>query len=96
MSMRMKSRYFTGLTKGGNYDPLEPVLPGSCLEEERKELNDLWGTITPAQFDQMRKALYSSRKIPRNGPVILTMHLGHGDNVVMHGDEMQKYYEVGS
>ncbi|MCJ1383484.1 hypothetical protein MMC17_006598 [Xylographa soralifera] len=93
MSMRMKSRYFTGLTKGGNYDPLEPVLPGSFLEGERQALNALWGTATPAQFDQMRKGLYSSCKMPRNGPVLLTMQLSHGDIVVMHGDEMQKYYE---
>ncbi|MCJ1433561.1 hypothetical protein MMC27_002924 [Xylographa pallens] len=93
MSMRMKSRYFTGLTKGGNYDPLEPVLPGSFLEEERKSLNARWPTVTADQFEQWRKALYSSRKMPRNGPVLLTMHLSHGDIVVMHGNEMQKYYE---
>ena len=94
MSMRMKSRYFTGLTKGGNYDPQEPVLPGCFLERERQDLNASWGTVTQAQFDEMREALYKNRKMPRNGPVLLTMYLGHGDNVVMHGNEMQKYYEV--
>ncbi|MCJ1286510.1 hypothetical protein MMC26_005856 [Xylographa opegraphella] len=93
MSMRMKSRYFTGLTKGGNYDPSAPVLPGSFLEAERKALNARWDTVTPDHFDKLRKALYKSHKMPRNGPVLLTMHLNHGDNVVMHGNEMQKYYE---
>ena len=27
-------------------------------------------------------------------PVLLDMHLEHGDMVVMHGAEIQKYYEV--
>ena len=96
MSMRMKSRYYTGLTKTGIYDPMEPVLPGSFMENERKALNAKWGKGVPAKFEESRRALYggNKRRMPRNGPVLLTMHLGHGDIVIMHGSHMQKYYEV--
>ncbi|MCJ1400048.1 hypothetical protein MMC11_003251 [Xylographa trunciseda] len=95
MSLRMKSRYFTGLTKNGNYDQTEPVLPGSCLEAERKALNRKWGRVPEAKFSEMQKALYSNkqRRVPRNGPVLLTLHLAHGDVVIMHGKDMQKYFE---
>ncbi|MCJ1389057.1 hypothetical protein MMC18_001911 [Xylographa bjoerkii] len=95
MTLRMKGRYFTGLTKGGAYDHKEPVLPGSFLETERRSLNTLHSRVSESKFDAMRKTVYSTSKhrTPRNGPPILTMHLSHGDIVIMHGAEMQKYYE---
>ena len=94
MYLRMKDRYFTGLTRGNNYHPDEPVLPGSALEEERKALNAKHGTVSDAEFEKLRVATYKGFKKVSHCPPLLTMKLQHGDMVVMHGAEMQKYYEV--
>lgn len=91
----MKERYFSGLGKSGKYDPLAPVLPGCLLEEERKALNAEYGKIPQADFDARRQAMYDDNASRlKNCPPLITMNLKHGDMVVMHGAEMQKYYEV--
>ena len=91
MNMRMKQRYFLGHTKSGVYDPNEPVLPGCDREEERKALNEQFKQkkITLEQIKARVKTWKS-----KQAPVMLTMTLRHGDIVIMHGAEMQKYYEV--
>ena len=96
MTMRMKERYWKGFTKSLNYNPHEPVLPGAALEDERRELNALYGTISAEEFDQRQKAIYKKglATLRKKAPVLLKMPLDHGSIVVMHGAEMQKYYEV--
>ncbi|MCJ1474052.1 hypothetical protein MMC13_002710 [Lambiella insularis] len=96
MSIRLKKRYYTGITtKGNKYDHEAPVLPGCVLEAERKALNAKWGNVTPAEFDTLQKAFYKqhSRELNRNCPELLNMTLMHGDIMVMHGSDLQKYYE---
>lgn len=94
MMVRMKAAYYSGKTKAGKYDPLAPVLPGCKAYDERVKLNSRWGKIPKHAWEEEKAALY--KKIGRigNAPVLLTMQLNHGDMVVMHGAEMQKYYEV--
>ena len=111
MTLRMKSRYYTGLTGGGTYSPSDPVLPGCRLEGKRKKLNSLYGQISSEAFDAEVEKMYKEaknevKKGARKGvedgdendsginPTLLSMMLEHGDIVVMHGAEMQKYYEV--
>ena len=96
MTMRMKERYWKGYTKSLNYNPHEPVLPGAALEHERRQLNALHGTITAEEFEKRRKFMYAQGKEALKGqpPVLLTMPLDHGSIIIMHGAEMQKYYEV--
>ena len=95
MTLKMKERYYKGFTKGGNYDPNEPVLPGAALEQERKALNALHNTLTADEFEQRCKKLYKDKaKNIGSPPVILTMALAHGDIIIMHGAEMQKYFVV--
>ena len=93
MSLRMKERYYRGFTKGGKYNPREPLLPGCAFEEDRKSLNNKWGKVSDKQFGIEVNQL-SKRLNRKNSPVFLNMTLCHGDIVIMHGAEMQKYYEV--
>ena len=95
MTLKMKERYYKGVTKTGAYRADEPVLPGSALEQERKALNALHGTLTKEQFEERRKKMYkdNAKKIGPP-PVILKMALAHGDIIIMHGAEMQKYFVV--
>ena len=95
MRLRLKERYFSGETKSGRYDPYAPVLPGSLLEHERKELNKLHGKIPDAKFNDRRRVIYEKKPLRiKKCPALIEMDLHHGDMVVMHGAKIQKYYEV--
>ena len=97
MTFRMSPRYYTGLTRSGIYNPLEPILPGYRLEEPRKQLNLLYGRVTDEEFEAKQEEMYriaKAKKVSEKPPVLLSIAIEHGDIVVMHGAEMQKYYEV--
>ena len=94
MMIRMKATYYSGKTKAGKYDPLAPVLPGCKGYEERVKLNSLYGKVSKEAFEKAKTRLYKKMGRIGNAPVLLTMQLNHGDMVVMHGAEMQKFYEV--
>jgi hypothetical protein len=94
MFMKMKDRHFLGYTRSGKYDPTGKVLPGCYLEAERRDLNAKWGKIPDEDFWALQKAMYANAKKKTRAGVILTMQLSHGDVIVMHGADMQKYYEV--
>ena len=93
MQFRMKERYYKGLTKGNKYDPTEPVLNGCALESDRISLNALHGSISNEEFDSRRALMYKNKSL-KGHKAFLTLKLAHGDMVVMHGGEIQKYYEV--
>lgn len=96
MMLRMKERYWKGLTKNKKYNPKEPILPGAALEQERKILNASYGKISDEEFERRRAVIYNANVSALRSPKpVLTMNLKHGDIVVMHGAEMQKYFEVG-
>lgn len=94
MKFRMKKRYYSGVTKSDVYDPHAPVLPGCAREKERRALNALYGKISDAEFQKRKNELLGKISKTGNCPVLLTLLLNHGDIMVMHGSEMQKYYEV--
>ncbi|KAL9119086.1 MAG: hypothetical protein Q9187_004357, partial [Circinaria calcarea] len=94
MLIRMKERYWKGLTKNNKYNPKERVVPGAALEQERTVLNALHGKISDEEFERRRTKLYNANiSTVRSHKPVLTMPLKHGDIVVMHGAEMQKYFE---
>ena len=95
MSLRMKQRYYRGFTKRNTYNPHEPLLPGCALEKDRRILNAQWGKVPEQVFDD-GVAKLSKKMKGKNSPVFLDMTLCHGDIVIMHGAEMQKYFEVRS
>lgn len=90
----MKPTHYYGISKAGVYDPRTPVLPGCYMEHERRALNAKLGMISCAAFEKERSNIYKDCRRSKSPPDLLTLQLHHGDMVVMHGAEMQKYYEV--
>ena len=98
------------MTDPKKYDPNKEVLEGSKLWKERQELNAKYGQIPKADFELEKEKLYAKWKEyhhekPREGeppkdhrgkecPTLLNLKLKHGDYVIMHGAEIQKYFEV--
>lgn len=98
MTIRMKEKYYSAKRIRFNpYNPNIPVIKGCQLYEERLELNALHksGCRDKVLRVQEAKLQKKAQKIGRNcAPVILNLKLHHGDMAVMHGGEMQKYFEV--
>ncbi|KAL1956755.1 hypothetical protein VTO42DRAFT_6808 [Malbranchea cinnamomea] len=103
MSVRMKDKYFRGYTSRANnktgtqyIKPLnqDPILPGCALYGERRELERLYrdGHISKEQYDSQRVELLEKVNRKEASPLIV-IELHHGDLVVMHGENLQKYYE---
>ncbi|KAK2809772.1 hypothetical protein FQN49_008589 [Arthroderma sp. PD_2] len=95
MLIRMKDEYYNGFRKRDKekvYLQHDPVIPGCVNEEARAELAQKFATgeITAEEYLAARQTLPTSR---REAPPVCTMALNHGDLVVMHGPNLQKYYE---
>ncbi|KAM5456260.1 hypothetical protein MaudCBS49596_001281 [Microsporum audouinii] len=95
MLVRMKDEYYNGFRKRDKekiYLQHDPVLPGCANEEARAELARKFhaSEITAEEYLTARQALPTSR---REAPPLCTMALNHGDLAVMHGPDLQKYYE---
>ena len=94
MKIRMKEKYYRGFsalripTKG------DPVLPGCHMYEERAALAERYrdGEIDKDEHDS--QLLKTVPRANGNPPTTIEMQLHHGDLVVMHGENLQKYYEV--
>jgi hypothetical protein len=98
MTIRMKEKYYNAKKIRFNpYNPDAPVIKGCQLYEERLELNALHKSgcsdeVLRAQEEVLRTKAQKCGRI--SAPPILSMRLHHGDMVVMHGGDMQKYFEV--
>ncbi|KAJ5388567.1 hypothetical protein N7509_011108 [Penicillium cosmopolitanum] len=95
MFLRMKTKYFTGLHQTGNGINLlkdDPVLPGCLLYDSRRALKEQYeqGLLTELEYDEGRRKILKSTSdsFPR-----IKMELHHGHMVVMHGADLQRYYE---
>ncbi|KAF2636324.1 hypothetical protein P280DRAFT_409756 [Massarina eburnea CBS 473.64] len=97
MRIRMKAKHFNGVSKASVYNT-SPPLSGSAQFERRSEIHP-----TLLALHQTDKKAYNQRlkDLPKelglkNGGTArdaVTMVLQHGDVVIMHGAELQKYYE---
>jgi hypothetical protein len=102
MLVRMKYKYFNGCTRKAEPNAIgtvlqsDPVLKDCKFEDERRALKEEFdeGEISQSEYDASRRALLKGRK-GKEAPVAIKMELHHGDLVVMHGENLQKYYEVG-
>ncbi len=98
MHIRMKYKYYFGVSSSKNSPPTpdDPVLPGCWKEDERRPLKAQFeaGLITKDDYDSQRKALLGGKKPSREPPKMLSLELRHGDLIVMHGADLQKYFEV--
>lgn len=95
MKIRLKDKYFRGCTASKKLLTEDIVLPGCEKYDERKELKTKFANkeITEKEYNERRLAIIKSMK-RREGSPVISMEIHHGDLVVMHGADMQKYYEV--
>ncbi|EEP79417.1 predicted protein [Uncinocarpus reesii 1704] len=95
MNIRLKQKYFKipEETKQ-RVEPNDLILPSCCMEAERRELKALYDSkqITCAEYWTRLGALRSSNRRREASP-ICSLELHHGDMIVMHGANLQKYYE---
>lgn len=97
MRIRMKARHHNGVSNAGVYDAQYP-LPG-CTEYQKRvdiypELQKLEAQDRKA-YTQRLKEIPKQRGLKSGGQAreAITMTVGHGDIVIMHGAQLQKFYE---
>ncbi len=96
MKIRMKAKHYSGVSKGGVYLHADPPVPGSLQYAARlQSYMAMDGTEGSAARKIRGQAIKGALGLKsQNCPVLLSMQLNHGDIVVMHGEKIQKYYEV--
>lgn len=100
MHLRMKSKHYTGCSKGTGILTADRPLPGSIEYEKRlaawQDLQ-LLKTTDRRQYEQRRKELPKELKIyekrTKKAEDLVTITLNHGDIVLMEGYEIQQYLE---
>lgn len=98
MRIRMKARHYNFVSSAtGEYDH-EPPLPGCSQYEARLALQpelDALKLSDPIAYRARLKTVRKELALKYSGQAkeVLKMELGHGDIVVMHGADVQKYYE---
>ena len=101
MSFRMKEKYYfpkeMSEKNTATYDPKSEVVVGSKFWAERVALNDSFESATDDEWEAAKKKLFADYKTAKGSktpPQVLTITLKHGDYLIMHGSDIQKYYEV--
>ncbi|KAJ5562414.1 hypothetical protein N7535_003133 [Penicillium sp. DV-2018c] len=98
MLIRMKYKYFNGVTrradKTGNLLEDDPVLKGCLWEDERRALKQEFeaGKISRPEYDSSRHRILAAKR-GKEAPAAIKLELHHGDLVVMHGENLQRYFE---
>ena len=100
MNFRLKSKHWMFKERvATNYNPQQPVLPGSQAWKIRLAVNELYHAGQMLEYEDAKAQLFKSLKgkgetSKKNGVAVLSLELRHGDMVVMHGEDIQKHYEV--
>ncbi|KZM26093.1 hypothetical protein ST47_g2755 [Ascochyta rabiei] len=97
MRIRLKAKHHLGVSAAGVYTDALP-LPGSNNYTARLAVHDDLQALKSSDPKSYRKRL---KELPRemnlgasgNAKDVLKMEVGHGDVVVMHGAQLQRYYE---
>lgn len=92
MNFRMKKTWYTGFSKVGRYQEDHEPLPGCKNYEERLRFYHERHTLSDEQCKGRIAKLKEGRT--SNASPAISLLLRHGDIVVMHGADIQKYYEV--
>ncbi|KAJ5833593.1 hypothetical protein N7474_001904 [Penicillium riverlandense] len=96
MSIRMKYKYYHGLTRAKHLVDNDPTLEGCKHEEGRLDLKKQLdaGKISQSHY---KERLYDLLKVGTTAggeaPPRMRLELHHGDLVVMHGENLQSYFE---
>ncbi|KAI9753079.1 MAG: sedoheptulose-7-phosphate:D-glyceraldehyde-3- phosphate transaldolase [Chaenotheca gracillima] len=98
MSLRMKAKYYTGMSKTGSYVTKAPPVPGCLKYEQRKVAHARLDGVENATERQkigekIIRDLQLTTKKRTTCPPLVNLTLRHGDIVIMHGFNLQKYYE---
>lgn len=96
MYVRMKYKYYQGFSKAKKLLDDDPVLSGCKFEDQRRTLKEQFnsGEITRSTYDMLRRQVLFKQGRNGEAPPLIKMVLNHGDLVVMHGENLQKYYEA--
>ena len=97
MTLRIKQRYYRfpkDMTLD-TYDPYAPLISGSQLYKERIAVNNYYRAGDLQAFEIAKAELFRKVKkcTAKNASPVLIMKLKMGDMIVMHGAEMQKFFE---
>lgn len=98
MRIRLKAKHHTGISKAGVFIDAPP-LPGSLSYAARAklipELQELKKKVSPAQYLERLRAAPKQLGLVKgkNAAEALALRLGHGDVVLMHGEDVQRYFE---
>lgn len=98
MKLRLKAKHYHGISKTGNYTEATP-LPGSRHYDARKAAYDSIQSLKMTNRDAYKKKIKDLPQqlglVKKSGkaPDAITMTLGHGDIVIMHGVGIQEFYE---
>ncbi|KAJ5992296.1 hypothetical protein N7451_008020 [Penicillium sp. IBT 35674x] len=95
MKIRMKHQHYNGQSRRGVLLKNDIVLPNCMNAKQRQKWKDQFenGTITKEVYDRRRTALFRKQRLTGESPTQIQLNLQHGDLVVMHGEDLQKYYE---
>lgn len=94
MTIRMKAKFYFAKKRKST----DPLLPGCLQDEEPVQLDTDEVNMSTADCiesndkDEILKP--TTKEKPKKVREILKMKLKHGDIVVMHGHDIQRYYEV--
>lgn len=96
MKIRMKDQYYNGQSKRGVPLKNDNVLPNCRNEKQRRKWKQQFddGTITKQVYDRRRIVFFGKQRSTGESPIQIQIDLHHGDLIVMHGEGLQKYYEV--
>lgn len=94
MRIRTKDKYYHGVTKGTGYVP-DPPLPTCKAYDARVAANASLVGLDKKAYTARLKTIGKDLGLKSSGHAkdALNMTLGHGDIVIIHGAELQKYYE---
>lgn len=98
MRIRLKAKHHTGVSGAGYYTDSSP-LPGCASYAARlalaSELEQFKATASYGQYRTRLKQIPKELGLKGGGHAkdAVTLKLGHGDVVVMHGEAVQRYYE---
>ncbi|PYH92964.1 hypothetical protein BO71DRAFT_400122 [Aspergillus ellipticus CBS 707.79] len=94
MLVRMKYTYYHGFSKAKKPLSDDPVLLGCDQYDQRKALKSQFtdGSLNEAAYSDLRLGILKKSR-SREAPPCIKMELNHGDLLIMHGENLQKYYE---
>ena len=101
MHFRLKKKYYNPAALANTelrinkYDPKRNVPVGSKLWEKRVALNEKFGKVSDAEWEEAKREMFKEyAKVKSSNKKLLEVELKHGDYLIMHGGEIQKYFEV--